>query len=103
MLGVLTFWGTLYQVEWGLHAAKSRFFDSWLFWVGPIPIPGAQGVMAALIVNLIGGQTILFFIKRLTLGLALIHTGLIVLLVGGAVIHIFAREGSMMLLENHSL
>ena len=50
LLALLTWLGTLAQVELGLHAAQKRYFESFLLvhWLGPIPVPlpGANLVSA---------------------------------------------------------
>ena len=40
-LFLLTIFGTLYQVDHGLHAAKERFFSSWFLWtrIGSLSLP----------------------------------------------------------------
>jgi hypothetical protein len=62
---VLTFWGTVYQVEHGLFAAQERFYNSWLILVaGFVPFPGTQLVLAVLLVNLAGYLVQLVFQPR---------------------------------------
>ena len=52
-LFVLTFWGTVYQVDHGLYAAQERFYNSWIILIGGfVPFPGTQLVLAILTVNL---------------------------------------------------
>jgi len=54
LLFILTFWGTIAQVQQGLYAAQDRFFNSFYFLAaGWIPFPGAQLVLWVLFVNLI--------------------------------------------------
>ena len=65
----LTAWGTVYQAEYGLYAAQTRFFYSWYFLVGGfLPLPGAQLVLWVLFFNLIASM-----LFRVTYSLSLIH------------------------------
>ncbi len=102
-LMVLTFWGTLYQVENGLYLAKERFFDSWFFLAaGVVPFPGTQLVLAVLMLNLVVYLIRLLSRKKLTFGLLVIHLGLLLMLGGGAITHLFARESQLTLAEGES-
>ena len=54
LLFILTFWGTIAQVNQGLYAAQERFFSSFFFLAGGwLPFPGAQLVLWVLFVNLL--------------------------------------------------
>ncbi len=54
LLVILTVWGTLYQAQHGLFAAKQMFFSSWFFLaLGFIPFPGTVLVMTVLFFNLL--------------------------------------------------
>lgn len=102
-LMVLTFWGTLYQVEHGLYLAKHRFFDSWIVWIGGfIPFPGTQLVLAALSLNLVIYIGRLVAQRHMPFGLLLTHLGLLMLLIGGAVTHHFASESQLTLQEGET-
>ncbi|MCO5045413.1 MAG: cytochrome c biogenesis protein ResB [Verrucomicrobia bacterium] len=102
-LMVLTFWGTLYQVQNGLYLAKERFFDSWFFLAaGVVPFPGTQLVLAVLMLNLVVYLIRLLARKKLTFGLLVIHLGLLLMLGGGAITHLFARESQLTLAEGES-
>ena len=57
-LFVLTFFGTLYQVEHGLYVAKKRYFESWFLWASAggfnVPIfPGGVTCMSLLAINML--------------------------------------------------
>ncbi len=102
-LMILTFWGTLYQVEHGLYLAKDRFFDSWIVWIGGfIPFPGTQLVLAALAVNLVVYIGRLVAQRHMPFGLLLTHLGLLMLLLGGAVTRLFATESQLTLQEGET-
>lgn len=103
LLLILTFWGTLYQVENGLYLAKEKFFDSWFFLAaGVVPFPGTQLVLAALVINLVVYLVRLLMRQRIPFGLLVIHLGLLVLLLGGAITHLFARETQLTLAEGET-
>ena len=88
---ILTFWGTLAQANAeaaGLSAsfAADRFFDSYFIWVlGVVPLPAFKCVALFACVNLVASM--IFRIPRgwKNAGLFLMHTALLVLLVGSLV------------------
>ena len=82
LLFILTFWGTIAQVENGLYASQERYFSSFFFLaMGFFPFPGAQLVLWVLGINLICG----LFNKKLygwrQIGVIIVHYGLILFLV----------------------
>ncbi|HMP75678.1 MAG TPA: cytochrome c biogenesis protein ResB [Kiritimatiellia bacterium] len=102
-LMVLTFWGTLYQVEHGLYLAKDKFFDSWIVMIGGfIPFPGTQLVLAVLTINLLIYLGRVVFQQRIPIGLLLIHLGLLMMLLGGAVTHHYGTESQLTLQEGET-
>jgi len=103
LLMVLTFWGTLFQVEHGLFAAQEKFFSAWFVWVfGVIPFPGAKLVLGLLMLNLLGYMINVLAFQTLRPGIVLIHSGLLVMLIGGAITHYFAEESFLSLWEGES-
>ncbi len=102
-LMVLTFWGTLYQVQNGLFAAQQRFYNSYLILLGGfVPFPGTQLVLAVLLINLVGYLVKLMLKERLKIGIALTHLGILILLLGGAITHHFAELTQLTLLEGET-
>lgn len=100
---VLVFLGTLYQVEHGLHAAKHRYFDSYFLLLGGyIPFPGTQTVMLVLVASLLGYTVNLLLAPKLKLGMVVLHVGLLMLLLGGAITHRFAEESQLTLGEGEA-
>lgn len=99
-LAVLVVWGTLYQAEHGLFDAQQRFYRSHVFLVwGFIPFPGTQLVLALLFFNLLSS---LFVNTRYNLkhvGSVLTHVGLLILLAGGFLVSLHAKEASLTLQE----
>jgi len=103
LLMILTFWGTLYQVEHGLFAAQEKFFSSYYTLVfGVIPFPGAKLVLGVLMLNLLGYMINMLAFQPLKPGILMIHAGLLVLLIGGAITQQFGEESYLSLWEGES-
>lgn len=103
VLMVLTFWGTLYQVEHGLFAAQEKFFTSWFVWVfNVIPFPGGKLTLAVLMLNLLGYMLNMLAFQPLKAGILLIHAGLLVMLIGGAITHYYGEESYLSLWEGEA-
>ena len=100
LLLVLTVWGTLYQVGHGLYLSQERFYQSWGFLIGDVvPFPGAQTVMAILIINLVASALNLAMKRTLRLGLVMTHLGLLLMLLAGAVTFYLGKSAHLSLLE----
>jgi len=103
LLMILTFWGTLYQVDNGLFAAQQKFFSSWFVWVlGVIPFPGAKLVLGVLMINLFGYMINMLAFQPLKPGILMIHAGLLIMLIGGAITHYYGEESYLSLWEGES-
>ncbi len=105
LLFILTFWGTIAQVQQGLYAAQDRFFNSFFFLAaGFIPFPGAQLVLWVLFVNLICMMIITF--KKYTqwenAGLLIIHMGLILYFIAAFMIFHVSQESVVHLAEGEA-
>jgi hypothetical protein len=98
-LMVLTFLGTLDQVEHGLFETQKKYFDSlWLVhWFGPIPVPlpGVYLLLALLLVNLVWGGVVRMRKDVARLGILVAHLGIVLMLVAGFVKYRFSIEGHM--------
>ncbi|MEO0480783.1 MAG: cytochrome c biogenesis protein ResB [Planctomycetota bacterium] len=127
-LFVLTWLGTLHQIEHGLFQAQQKYFESWFLlqhpgdlFVGPdepewitnlpfsIPLPGGLTLMALLGFNLVvgGGFRIVQSMRsgaRMTqrIGVLTTHLGMLVLLASGLVKTVTGIEGSVTLFEGES-
>jgi len=102
LLFILTFWGTIAQVQQGLFAAQERFFNSFFFLAaGFIPFPGAQLVLWVLFVNLICSLILTFkkYTQWANVGLLIIHLGLILYFIAAFMIFHFAQESNVRLAE----
>jgi hypothetical protein len=103
LLMILTFWGTLYQVEHGLFAAQEKFFTSWIVWVfNVVPFPGGKLVLGVLMINLLGYMINMLAFQPLKPGIVMIHAGLLIMLIGGAITHYYGEESYLSLWENES-
>ncbi|MFT7676517.1 MAG: hypothetical protein ACI8QC_000488 [Planctomycetota bacterium] len=106
LMAVVTFLGTLDQVEHGLYDSVNTYFGSWLILqpAGPlvVPLPGAMTLMAVLAVNLFLGG--LYRIKRSwrTAGVIVVHIGIVFLLLAGLVKEYYSSDGYLTLYEGDS-
>jgi len=103
-LFLLTIFGTLYQVDHGLHAAKERFFASWFLWteVGGLRLPtfpAGMTCMTLLSMNMLVGGLLRLKISRRTAGIVVVHLGIAFLLLSGLVKQWTADEGHISLAE----
>jgi len=103
-LMILTFWGTLHQIEHGLYVTQSRMFNSWFFTtLGFIPFPGARTILWAALINILSVIIFKFQYKWQKLGVWFIHLGMILMIVSGGITLHFAQESSLTLEEGQGL
>jgi len=105
LLFILTFWGTVAQVQQGLYAAQDRFFNSFFFLAaGFIPFPGAQLVLWVFFVNLL--CSLFLTRKKYTqwenTGLLIIHFGIILYFIAAFMIFHVSQESFVHLAEGGS-
>jgi len=110
---LLVFFGTLDQVNYGIYEVQKKYFQSLIaFWSYPTEWPGGNflkhliipllsgGLLGALLLlNLICAHFKYFVLSWKKIGIALIHVGIVVLLVGGYLIGYFQEEFQMWLPE----
>ncbi len=88
-LFLLTWFGTLEQIDHGLYDVQKRYFESWfvVHHLGPVPIllPGGMKVMVLLALNLMVGGMIRIRWNRRNAGVLVAHFGMAFLMVAGAV------------------
>ena len=106
---VLVFVGTLAQVDEGLYQAQNRYFKSLLIWWSPgdgnfkIPIfPGGYLVGGVLLVNLIAAHIKRFELSRKKIGIFIIHSGLILLLLGQLFTDVLSVESALQVTEGQT-
>src|SRR6185436_5546036 len=85
---VLVFWGTLAQVHLGLYKAQNEFFRSFFVFEKPpglgfsVPFPGGYTLGWLLLVNLFAAHFRYYQPGKKKYGIAMIHLGVVLLLVG---------------------
>ena len=103
---LLTWLGTISQVDTSLFDVQKKYFDSWFLLqdVGPlkVPLPGAFLLMAILFVNMTIGGLIRIRKGWRTIGVVIAHCSILFLLVAGAVSFYFKREGNLKLHEGQT-
>lgn len=99
---VLVFWGTLAQVNLGLYKAQNDFFRSLVVYWQPagggarIPVfPGGYLVGGLLLINLFAAHLRYYRPGWRKFGVALIHLGVVMLLVGQLLTDLMSTESSM--------
>lgn len=101
---LVTWLGTLSQVELGLFQSQKKYFESWLVVqpvLGPIhvPLPGGLLLMVALSVNLLLGGIVRLRRTWSRVGILIGHVGIAMLLLAGLVKFLYSTEGYVRLFE----
>ena len=106
---ILVFVGTIAQVKLGLYIAQQEYFSSLFVMWGPegaswkIPIlPGGYLLGGILLVNLIAAHLKRFSFTRKKFGIAIIHTGLILMFLGQFTTQLFQVESFMSIPEGET-
>jgi len=106
---VLVFSGTIAQVDMGLFKAQNEFFRSFFIFWGPsgaswkIPVfPGGYLIGGTLLINLTGAFLVRFSFTWKKAGILIIHSGMILLLLGQLLTDMLSRESAMQLFEGES-
>jgi hypothetical protein len=110
LMGLLTWFATLEQVEVGLYLTLKKYFHWQSFFllpeikgkVVPLPLPGGYWVGALLLVNLTLGGVIRIRKGWKHAGNLISHAGIIFMLVAGGVAHHFSERGNMALPEGET-
>ncbi|HZL99575.1 MAG TPA: cytochrome c biogenesis protein ResB [Planctomycetota bacterium] len=106
LLALLTWLGTLEQVDNGLYAVQKKYFESWyvIHHEGPlaIPLPGATLVMAVLFLNLVVGGIVRIRKGAATAGVIVTHVGILMLLAAGWVKAYHSEDGHVTLYEGQA-
>lgn len=108
---VLIVIATLSQVELGIHEVQEKFFRCWIAWwdIIPgekkfaIPIPGGMLLGSLLVLNLLAAHGTRFQLRWNKAGMIVIHSGILLLLLGELFTGLFAREAQMTLAEGKIL
>ncbi len=106
---VLVFWGTLAQVHLGLYQAQHEFFRSFFIYWQPqgsalrVPIfPGGYLVGGVLILNLFCAHFRYYQPGTRKIGIAMIHLGIVLLLLGQLLTDLLSKESFMHVREGGS-
>ncbi len=104
LLLLLTYLGTVEQVDHGLYATQKKYFESiflvhWALGNLPIPLPGAYLLMVVLFVNLLCGGILRARKGWRQLGILIAHAGICVMLAGSFFTFKYALNGQLTLYE----
>lgn len=101
-LMILLVVGTLAQRWLGLWPAIDAYFSTFIIWAGPVPLPGAYLMLGVLSVTLL----LKFLFKSEwrwnKSGIILTHLGALILLFGGLLTTMTARESYMLIPEGYA-
>lgn len=99
---ILVFWGTLAQVNLGLYKAQNEYFRSFfIFWQPAgggwrIPVfPGGYLVGGLLLINLFAAHFRYYRPDKRKIGIAVIHIGIVLLLLGQLLTDMLSVESHM--------
>lgn len=109
LLLLITFFGTLEQVEHGLYESQKKYFESMLItdidlgeYKIPVIAPGGFLVMSLLFINILMGAIVKILKNPRNIGLMVTHVSMLVLLASGFVSYFFKKDGSMALFEGQT-
>ena len=107
LLLLLTYLGTMNQVEHGLYQSQQKYFESfflvhWAFGAVPVPLPGGYLVMILVFVNLFWGAVVRARRGWSKVGILIAHAGILLLLGGSFVSYAYSESGHMVLYENET-
>jgi hypothetical protein len=99
---LLTFLGTLEQTDHGLFEVQKKYFESLylVHYIGPVPIPlpGVYLILLLLTVNLVAGGLVKIRKGKQTVGVIIIHLGMLLLFCAGFVKMKFSADGHLTLM-----
>lgn len=112
-LFLLTLFGTLEQVDHGLFEVQRKYFESFFLLADlgeifhlpfrlPLPLPGAVTVLTLLTVNLCLGGLIRIRKNKSTVGVIVIHLGIMLMFAAGLVKLTASEDGHLTLYETES-
>lgn len=101
-LMLLLVFGTLAQRWLGLWPAIDQYFSTYIIWLGPIPLPGAYILLGILGLNLLLKFILKSDWRMGKSGIILSHLGALILLFGGLLTAMTARETFLVVIEGQS-
>jgi hypothetical protein len=121
----LVFLGTLAQVDEGIFTVLTKYFRTGIAWIpfqalvrfgqvflgvspkaqvsGSFPFPGGWLIGGILLVNLLAAHAVRFKLTWKRSGILMIHSGLVLMMLGELVTGLFAIEGRMPIPENWTI
>ncbi len=106
---LLVFIGTLAQVDEGLYNAQARYFRQWIIFgfdlFGhniPLLLPGGYLIGTMLLLNLVAAHLYRFQLSTKKIGIQLVHSGVILLLVGQLATDMLAHESQIRFVEGET-
>lgn len=101
---ILTYLGTLEQIEHGLFDTQKKYFESlfvihYFFDTVPVILPGVYLLLILLSINILVGGIIRMRKGWSQIGVLIIHGGILLLLVGGFITFKFSDDGHLTLYE----
>src|SRR5882672_729467 len=106
---VLVFVGTLAQKNEGLYDAQHRYFRSLLIWWTPaggkwsLPVfPGGYLIGGVLLINLLAAHAKRFKFTKKKIGIFIIHSGIVLLILGQFATDLLSTEGAMRIFEGET-
>lgn len=109
-LFLLTWLGTLEQVEKGIHQVQEQYFESWFVFAkisepfgtdfsATLALPGGYVTLGLFTVNLLVGGLVRIRKSRRTVGVIIAHIGIALMMVGGLLEHSQSKYGRVILRE----
>ena len=112
---LIVLWGTLAQVDFGIDIVVPNYFRSFLAWIPLkiiflrqidseflVPFPGGWAWGAAMLLNLAAAHALRFKLSIKKVGIWMIHSGLIVLMLGELVTGLASVESRMVIEEGRT-
>lgn len=87
--------GTIAQKYVGLYVAQNTFFNTWILWLGPLPLPSGMMTLALLAIGLMAKLAIRTTWTWRKAGTITAHFGALLLLLGGLWTYSFSKEGQI--------
>lgn len=94
--------GTISQKEMGILAAQERYFSSYFYMLGFIPLPGGLTLITILFINLLAKFLFKSHWSWEKAGTIVTHFGVLVLILGGAITYFTSKDGYLMVGEGES-
>jgi hypothetical protein len=103
ILFLLILFGTLYQTDHGLYEAQRLYFGyGWVLVGGYFPLPSASVVLWVLTLQMILAMVVIMPLTWKKAGLWVVHSGLLLLMIGGFITQKLAIESQLTLNEGET-